>query len=339
MASAAVAASSAEKAPIRTAVYGLGHAHASSKLRTARTLPEFDLAGFCEPRSEQSLADVDLAGVARFTEGEMLSDPSIELIVVEARVQEGLGYAREAVAAGKHVHLDKPAGTDLESFRRLLDEAGREKLVVQMGYQWRYHHAMNAAIDLARRGGLGSVYMVRGVINKPISEADRRELAAFKGGMMFEMGCHLIDRTIDLLGPPLRAEGRLRHDALIEDGLADNTLAVLEFEHAMAEIYMAAMQPHGNDYRTFEILGTKGTATVQPFSPDGSLTVDLAEETGSLPAGRSRVPLSIPAWPGAPYAMDFLDLYGAIREKRPLRWSAEHDLAVQRTLLEVCEMV
>ena len=69
-----------------------------------------------------------------------------------------------------------------------------------MGYQWRYHPAMQAAIEAARKGWLGRVYSFRATIDKPIPPQERLELAAFRGGMMFELGCHLIDRAVDLLG-------------------------------------------------------------------------------------------------------------------------------------------
>ena len=87
----------------------------------------------------------------------MLSDGSIELGRVESRVQENLGYARKCIDAGKYVHLDKPPGEDLGALRRLLEDAGRKNLAVQMGYQWRYHAGMQAAIEAARKGWLGNI--------------------------------------------------------------------------------------------------------------------------------------------------------------------------------------
>ena len=37
-----------------------------------------------------------------------------------------------------------------------------------MGYQWRYHPAMAAAMEAARKGWLGRVYRFRASIDKPI---------------------------------------------------------------------------------------------------------------------------------------------------------------------------
>ena len=82
-----------------------------------------------------------------------------------------------------------------------------------MGYQWRYHAGMQAAMEAARKGWLGRVYRFRASIDKPILADERRHLAKYKGGMMFSEGCHLIDRATALLGKPARVNGFIRHHA------------------------------------------------------------------------------------------------------------------------------
>lgn len=325
MASVAVAA----ERPIRAAVYGVGHAHAGGKVRTLRAMPGYEIAGICEPEQADLLSRPDFMGIPQLDRDAMLGDKSVEMIAVEADVQYGLAYAHEAIAAGKHVHLDKPPGEDLESLRRLFDVAEKRGLAVQMGYMWRYHVAMSQAIRMARMGELGDIYAVRATINKPISPEERRQLARFRGGMMFELGCHMLDRVVDLLGKPRKVTGWLRHDGPLDDGLADNTLAVLEYDKALAQVYIAAMQPNGNRYRAFQILGTKGTATVSPFSPDGELTVDLEGK------GPSFTQIMLPGLAG-PYSPDFGRLAAFIRKGEALDYSHEHDLVVQESLLRAC---
>ena len=328
------AASSGKK--IRTAIYGVGHAHARGKVQTVREMDQFELAGICEPDKRQSLEHDVYRGVPMLSRDEMLGDPSIELIVVESRVQENLGYAHEAVAADKWVHLDKPPGVDLDELKRLFAEATQRGKIVQMGYQWRYHPAMQAAVEAARQGWLGDIYMVRATINKPISQETREELAAFRGGIMFELGCHMIDRVIDVLGKPKSIKSWMRHDAPIDDDLEDNTIAVFEFDRAMAEVYIAAQQPNGGNYRTFEILGTNGTATVRPFSPY-RLMVDLGKPAGPYKAEFQKI--EMPRGDGPPFEGDFDEMARVIREGAEPSYSVEHDLAVHETLLRVCKVI
>ena len=316
---------------IRAAVIGTAHGHAASKIRALNRLPEYELAGVCRT----SDSDPDVEGVRWLALDEVLADASIEMVAVETRPGPNLGFAEKCVGAGKFVHLDKPPGADLGRLRALLAEARRRGRVVQMGYQWRYHPAMQAAIEAARRGWLGDVYALRATIDKPLNREERRELAKFRGGFMFEEGCHLIDRAVDLLGKPKRVTGFMRHHSKIDDKLADNTLAILEYDGALAEIYMAAFQPHGNLYRCLEISGTNGKASVQPYAPL-KLMVDLKDAAGPYKAGAQTLEPAEPAGPA--YAPDFLEMARIIRDGMKPSYSPEHDLMVQETLLQACGM-
>ena len=338
--SLAVAASSAPLhsayKKIRVAVLGTGHAHALGKIQALRSLPEYELAGICRPDADEPNEGEVFRGVRWLSLEEVLQDSSIELVDVESRVEHNLQYAHKCVSAGKFVHLDKAPGEDLPALRAILEEARQRKRVVQMGYQWRYHPAMQAAIEAARKGWLGRVYAFRATIDKPISREERRQLAKFRGGMMFELGCHLIDRAVALLGEPRKVTGILRHDSPLDDGLADNTLAILEYDRAVAEIYVAAFQPRGDHYRTLEILGSNGRATVQPFSTL-RLSLDLKDAAGPYRAGEQT--LQPPAPPGPGFAPDFVEMASIIREGAKPSYSPEHDLIAQQVLLKACGVI
>lgn len=321
---------------IRAAVIGTAHGHAASKIRALRHLPDFELVGVCRPDADEPDQGEVFQGVRWLPLDEVLKDPSIQMVAIETRVERNLRYAEQCVSAGKFVHLDKPPGADLGRLRALFDEASRRKLVVQMGYQWRYHPAMQAAIEAARKGWLGQVYAMRATIDKPIGPDERRQLAKFRGGIMFEEGCHLIDRAVDLFGKPKRVTGYLEHGSKLSDGLADNTLAVLEYDRSLAEIYMAAFQPHGNHYRCLEISGTNGKATVQPYAPL-RLAVDLKDAAGPYKAGEQVLEPKEP--PGPIYGPDFMEMRHIIRDGMKPSYSPEHDLIVQETLLEACSML
>src|SRR5260370_35577906 len=150
--------------------------------------------------------------------------------------------------------------------------------------------------------------------------------------MMFELGCHLIDRAVDLLGKPKKVTGILRHDSSYSDKLADNTLAILEYDRAIAEIHVAAMQPHGDQYRTFEIFGANGAATLRPFS--GKLALDLKDAAGPYKAGRQIVEPQEQAGPG--FAPDLTEMHRIICDGVRPSCSVEHDLTPQEPLLRAC---
>jgi len=323
---------------IRAAVIGTGHGHAVSKIRALRGMPEYELAGICRPDPSEPAEDAAFRDARWLTLEQVIEDASIELAAIEsADVERNLGYAEQCVQAGKFVHLDKPPGADLERLGKLLARAGERRRVVQMGYQWRYHPAMQAVVEAARNGWLGRIYRFRASIDKLVLADERRHLAKFRGGLMFSEGCHLVDRAVAVLGKPLKATGFLRHDSPIPDNLADNTLAILEYDRAVAEISLAGFHRNGNRHRFLEIVGTNGSARMQPYTFPSRLLVDLAEAAGPYKAGEQTV--EVPAPPGPGYTPDFREMAAIIREGARPSHSAEHDLVTQETLLRVCGML
>lgn len=324
----------ASEPPIRMAVLGTFHGHAATKVRTLRRLPEFEFVGICRPDDDEPKQGAAFEGVRWLSLDETLNDPTIELVVVESRIGRNLDYARRCVRAGKFVHLDKPPGADLPALRATLDEAAQRKRVVQMGYQWRYHPGMQAAIEAARNGWLGRVHRMRAWIDKDIQPEERRELARFRGGVLFSEGCHLVDRAVALFGKPRKVTGFLRHESPMDDGLADNTLAVLEYDRAIAEISVAAFQPNGGAYRRFEIIGANGVALVQPYAPPRFM-FDLKDAAGPYKSGPQQFE---PPAPGPAYAPDFLEMARIIRGGATPSYSPQHDILAHQTLLEACGM-
>ena len=104
----------------------------------------------------------------------------------------------------------------------------------------------------------------------------------------------------------------------------------------MAEVYVAAQQPNGGNYRTFEILGTNGTATVRPFSPY-RLMVDLEVPAGPYRAGFQKIEMPRPQ--GPPFVGDFAELSRVIRQGDRPAYSVEHDLITHEALLKACNVI
>jgi len=252
-------------------------------------------------------------------------------VAVESLVQDHAGHAKLALAAGKHVHLEKPPADTLDAFRELVTLAREKSVLLQMGYMWRYHPGINSALEAARQGWLGEVYLVRGTINTQLSAQQRAEVARFRGGTLFELGAHLIDVLARLLGRAANITSVLKTHGPFEDHLADNTLAIFEFPKALGVISSSTLQPHAGRYRSLEILGTQGTAVVNPIEPPG-LLIDLARAAGPYQAGLNTV--QMPRY--LRFVPEFADLAAKIREGTKLAVSPEEDLLVQETLMRAC---
>ncbi len=326
----AVASAEESKPRIKIGQIGVGHAHAS-KLAVYRRSPDYEVVGIVEPndelrrRAETQPAYQDLPWMTR---EQLLSVPDLQAVLVETRVRDLLDNAAACIAAGKHVHLDKPAGESLPKYRQLLKVAAEQKLLVQMGYMFRYNPGIVLLRELLASGWLGDVFEVDAVMSKVVAPAERRKLAEYPGGIMFELGCHVIDLIIGVLGKPQAVRAFPRHSANIDDGLADNMLAGLEYPRATATVRSSAVEVDGGARRQFVVCGTGGTCHIQPLD-NPSARIALTEPRGKYRQGYQDV--ALPKYER--YIDDAADMAKIIRGEKQTDFSYEHDLAVQETVL------
>lgn len=321
--------------PIRVGLLGTGHAHATGKLKTYQASSEWEVAGVCEPFPEfraRRENDPAYRGVPWLSQDDLLGDPTVKVVAIESHVEPNLRLARAAIEAGKHLHLDKPAGTSLPEYASLLHEAARRDLIVQMGYMFRYHHGFDFIRRALREGWLGDVHAVTASINSPEGSAGHRQFLGFHpGGILFELGCHLIDMLVLQMGRPKHVHPLLRSDSPLDDGFADNTLTVFEFEKAVAHLSCAQLEVEPGSRRRWEVLGSNGTIAMQPLEPP-QLRMCLKEPRGGYGAGWQTV--EIPWTPR--YIIDAVDLAACVRGERAYAYSHENDLITQETLLRAC---
>jgi predicted dehydrogenase len=266
----------------------------------------------------------------------LLADRSIAVVAVETAVWDFMTFGRKVIAAGKHLHLEKPPTPKMAEFRELVEEARGKKLLLQTGYIWRFHAGFTAAMEAARQGWLGDVYMLRGTINTDIDTKARAAVGRYGGGMMYELGSHLIDRVVDLWGRPKEVKSWLRHDTRTPDKLADNTLAILEYDKSLAVISTSARMPGASQHRSLELIGSEGAIVIQPIEPGTRMRVSMREARGPYRAGWQDVEMaSQPRYVG-----DFRELARAIRTGTPLKYSYDYELLVEETLLRAAgEMI
>jgi len=317
---------------IRIGQIGLAHPHASGKLKAIQSLPEtYDLVGVVEP-------DLSLRkrakGVTFVSLDQLMNAKGLKAVAIETRVKDLVTTALPVVEAGKHIHLDKPAGPTLAPFQKLLESAKLQGLAVQMGYMLRYNPAFEFMFKAVREGWFGEIMEIDAMMGKKAGEGMRKELSAFPGGGFFELACHILDAAIHILGKPKKVHGfNLRTREKKGDGFADNQLAVLKYEKATATLRCNHNDPFGFPRRRFNLAGTRGGMEIHPLE-SGRFNLNLDQEWGKYKKGTQTVQLK----GGRSYLAEFKDLARVIRVEKKLEWSYRHDLDVHETLLNICGM-
>ena len=312
---------------VRIGFLGGSHSHASGKVKLALKSSELEIVGMWE--EDAGLKEkYSKMGVRLVSLEELLGDPSIDVIAVESAVRDHARHGLLVLKAGKHLHLEKPPALDVESFREMQDLAASKKLVLQMGYMWRHHPGINRMLEAARKGWMEDIYLVKAEINKTLGGDRRPAWAEFRGGQMFELGPHVIDPMIRLMGRPDRVTPFLKKHGKFADNMADNTVAMFEFPGALGIVIGTALQPNSSRYRSFTVYGTLGTATLKPIESP-VLEMDLAKAAGPYPKGPHMVEL--PEYQR--YEDDLVELAAAVRGDKPIAVTQREDLMVQEALI------
>lgn len=324
---------SGSSGPIRVGQIGTAHAHATGKMAALRKLSDYyEVVGIVEPdpdRRDRLRNNSTYRGLKWMSEDQLLNTAGLQAVAVETEITELVPTGMRCVEAGMHIHLDKPAGLSVSEFRKLLDEAAKRKLTVQMGYMFRHNPAFRFCFEAARKGWLGEIFELHGVISKTIGADQRRELAAFPGSM-FELGCHLIDAMAKVLGKPDKVTAFSRHTRPDQDNLADNQLAVFEYDKCTATIRSALVEVEGQQRRQFVVCGDRGTVDIRPLEPP-KLMLALDRSVDGYRKGYQQVEL--PRMPGR-YDDQLIELARIIRGQKESPYPPEHDLAVHQAVLK-----
>jgi len=318
---------------IRIGQIGVGHGHAS-KLSVYRNSADYEVVGIVESdpvardaaRSNKAFQDVPW-----MTQEQLLNIPGLQAVLVETEVRDSLDVAHACIDAGKHIHLEKPAGESFPRFQELIRKAEASHLLIQMGYMYRYNPAIVLLRELLKQGYLGDIFEIHAVMSKVLPASDRIEQAKYPGGMMFELGCHIMDMVIGVLGRPESVTSFAKHTSTLDDGLKDNMLAVLDYPKATATVKTSAMEVEGFDRRHLVVCGTEGTFHIQPLD-NPSARLSLSQPRGSWKAETQEV--TFPKY--TRYVDDAADMAQVIRGEKPSDFTSQHDLLVQETLLKAC---
>src|SRR5262249_22509399 len=156
---------------------------------------------------------------------------------------------------------------------------------------------------------LGEVFSIDTAMSKLIGAPERKVLLPYRGGSMFELGCHVLDAVVTILGRPTKVTPHMRAVSALQDGLSDNELAVIRQPNATVTVRSALVEVDGGARRQFVVCGTKGTFDIRPLEPPAArLALDMPH--GQYKKGYQDVTFPKPS---GRYDTDFADFAKCIR--------------------------
>ncbi len=322
---------------IKIGQIGIGHNHGEAKMKAVRKFPEhFEVVGYAEENKkwiERRGMKEGYEGLPRLSVEEVIAKS--DAILVESDVWDLTQYAQMCVDAGKHIHMDKPASGTLEEYKYLLDTAKEKDLVVQLGYMYRYNPAVMRCFEHLKNGDLGEIYSINAEMSTYHKPQYKQWLTNFGGGIMYILGSHLVDLVVYMMGEPRKITTFLRRTGADGIDFEDNNLAVLEYDKALARIFVSSVEVNGFGRRQLVVAGSKGTVDICPLERPITMTYsDTSIAVYGCTDKKIVVPFEDNTAEGR-YDDMMRDFYEYIVGTKQNPFTYEHDYLVQKVLDEI----
>ena len=242
-----------------------------------------------------------------------------------------------ALASGRHVLLEKPMGRSYEEALAIAAAAARARdrgRILKLGFNHRYHPAIEGAYELVAAGELGRVLNLRaryGHGSRPGCEAEwRADPERAGGGELTDQGVHIADLFHWLAGPVESAFGVLQTAFWRIEPLEDNAFGLFRFANGAVGQLHASMTQWKNLF-SLEVHGERGAVVVEglggSYGPE-RLTVVRRRPQGGVPDTTER------AFPGedGSWAAEWADFVAATSSGEVTRGSAADGLAAMRMI-------
>ncbi|MGH7068207.1 MAG: Gfo/Idh/MocA family protein [Acetobacteraceae bacterium] len=200
-------------APIGVGIIGtgfMGKAHALAYQTAASLFP------LPERPVLEMVADNDQAGAQRAFESfrfrrmtadwhQLVADPAVRIVSITAPTALHHEMALAAIAAGKHVHCEKPLAENEAKARELVAAAEAAGVSTQVGFNYLKNPLLGLARTMIEAGELGDITGFRGIHAEGYM-ADPNAPFTWRleppgGGVLADLGSHIIGLARYLLGP------------------------------------------------------------------------------------------------------------------------------------------
>jgi predicted dehydrogenase len=251
--------------PVTVGVVGLGY-WGPNLARNFDTLPDTELRWICDA---DDAARGRVAG--RFPNArasgdfeELLSDDSLDAVVIATHVPSHAPLAIRAFEAGKHVFVEKPLAYSLADAEAVVEASRAAGRVLMVGHLLEYHPGLERLKQIADSGELGDLHYIYGNrLNLGKLRADENAL--------WSLGAHDVSVVLRLVGEEpteISAVG----ESYMRPGIEDVVFCFLRFPSGLAaHLHLSWLDPHKE--RRFTIVGSQRMATFDDMATEGKLTV------------------------------------------------------------------
>lgn len=269
-------------------VIGAG-AIAPSHVYAIEHAPKARLGAVCDPVPGRAAALAGSRGVPCFTSvQEMLASGQVEAVSICTPSGQHLEVALEAIAAHRHLLVEKPLEITPERVDRLIAAAAARGVVLAGVFQARFRPLVRRLKEMVEAGLLGRIYSGSAYIKRYRSQEYydsggwRGTWAIDGGGCLMNQGIHLVDLLLWFMG---EAEEVIALTENVGRRVEVETLALslVKFASGARGVIEATVLAYPELPQYLEIFGERGTLT---FEPEKLWRLDLIDPTPAEEAAR-----------------------------------------------------
>jgi predicted dehydrogenase len=250
---------------VRLAVIGCG-SWGMNHVRSARRLKDAELAAACDASPTAAERVKEAAPLARFSTDphEVFEDPSIEGVIIATPAPTHAAVARAALAANKHILVEKPFVLDPEDGLPIVREAASRNRVLMVGHLLRYHPYFRRLRELVRAGDLGKIHYVYSErVNLGVVRSDENAFWSLAAHDLSMMNALMDDEPVEIA-----ATGQ----AFLRAGVEDVVFATVRYQkQTIGHIHVSWLDPQKR--RQLTVVGTKRMAVFDDMEPAEKLRI------------------------------------------------------------------
>lgn len=272
-----------------------------------------ELSGVADKVFERSQAFAEQYSTTAYESVEaMLAEPDIDIVTIGTPSGAHFDPAMAAIAAGKHVVVEKPLEITTDRIDQMVEAAKAKGVTIAAVLNRRFHPGMDAFKDAAASNRFGKLTSASAYV-KWFRDQAYYDSAAWRGtwaldggGALMNQSIHTIDALLYLAGPVKSVQANTACLAHTDIEVEDVAVAILEFENGargVIEGSTCAWSKDGHPSRV-QLSGTEGSV----FLADEAFEVwDFMHETKADELVRAQFMKGVEAGLGAndPSAINF----------------------------------
>jgi predicted dehydrogenase len=319
--------------PVGVGVIGCGNISAAY-LSAARKFPILHVVALSDANPTAAHARASEFGLPARSVEALLADPAVEIVLNLTVPKAHVGVGLKAIAAGKHVHSEKPLGVAVAEARRLIDAATAKRLRLGAAPDTFFGGAHQTARRAVDEGLIGRPIGGTAFFMCPGHERWHPNPGFYYfagGGPMLDMGPYYVTDLVNLLGPVASVSAvatRLRSERVVTSQPLAGTRVPVDVATHVTGTLMFASGPVVSMTMSFDVARHRH-GPIELYGETGSLIVPDPNHFGgkvefaTASEDWREIPTQGPYADGNYRIVGLADMADAIRSGRPHRASGE----------------